>query len=45
MKHILGMAKSNLNLRGAKAQKLELDYLRLIYAVKGIREKDGIHFP
>jgi len=41
MKHILGMAKSHLDLRGAKAPKLELDYLRLIYAVKEIREKGG----
>lgn len=39
MKHILGMAKSHLDLRGAKAQKLELDYLRLVYAVKEIRRK------
>ena len=39
MKHILGMAKSHLDLRGAKAPKLELDYLHLIYAVKEIREK------
>ena len=38
MKHILGMAKSNLDLRGAKAPKLELDVLRLIVAVRTLRE-------
>lgn len=37
MKHILGMSKSHLDLRGAKSAKLELDYLRLVYAVKEIR--------
>ena len=37
MKHVLGMAKSHLDLKGAKAPKLELDYLRLVYAVKEIR--------
>lgn len=36
--HILGMAKSSLDLRGAKAQKLELDFLRLAYAVRDFRE-------
>jgi hypothetical protein len=30
MKHILGIAKSNLDLSGAKTSKLELDYLRLV---------------
>jgi hypothetical protein len=30
--YIFGMAKSSLNLIGAKRQKLELDYLRLAYA-------------
>lgn len=29
--YIFGMAKSSLNLIGAKRQKLELDYLRLVY--------------
>lgn len=38
MKHILGMAKSNLDLRGAKAPKLELDVLPLIVAVRTLRE-------
>ena len=38
MKHILGMAKSFLDLKGAKSQKLELDYLRLVYAVKDLRK-------
>lgn len=39
MKHVLGMAKSHLDLRGAKSAKLELDYLRLVYAVKEIRKR------
>ena len=39
MKHILGMAKSHLDLKGAKAPKLELDYLRLIYAVREMRKQ------
>ena len=30
--HVFGMAKSSLDLLGAKRQKLELDYLRLVYA-------------
>ena len=29
--HVFGMAKSSLDLLGAKRQKLELDYLRLVY--------------
>ena len=37
MRHILGMAKRHLDLRGAKAPKLELDFLRLAYAVQHIR--------
>ena len=37
MKHILGMAKSFLDLKGSRSQKLELDYLRLVYAVKDLR--------
>lgn len=37
MKHILGMAKSSLDLRGAKARNLELDVLRLVYAVHKLR--------
>lgn len=36
--HILGMAKSSLNLNGAKRNKLELDFLRLAYAVRDLRE-------
>lgn len=39
MKHVLGMAKSSLNLKGARSPKLELDYLRLVYAVKEIRKQ------
>ncbi len=42
MKHILGMAKSFLDLKGARSPKLELDYLRLVYAVKDLRQSgDG----
>jgi len=41
MKHIIGMAKRFLDLEGARAPKLELDYLRLVYAVKELR-KQGI---
>ena len=37
MRHVLGMARSHLNLNGAKREKLELDYLRLTYAVKDLR--------
>jgi hypothetical protein len=37
MRYVLGMAKSSLDLTGAKAQKLELDVLRLIYAVQHLR--------
>jgi len=33
MKHILGMAKSFEDLKGARSPILELDYLRLVYAV------------
>lgn len=39
MRYILGMAKRHLDLRGAKAPKLELDLLRLIYAVKDLRSR------
>lgn len=39
MRHVLGMAKSSTDLKGAKAPKLELDYLRLAYVVKDLREK------
>jgi hypothetical protein len=37
MKHVLGMAKSFLDFNGSKSQKLELDYLRLVYAVKDLK--------
>ncbi len=37
--HILGMAKSNLDLKGAKNQKTELDLLRLIYAVERMMKR------
>lgn len=39
MKHILGMAKSFLDLKGAKSPKLELDYLRLVFAVDDLRRR------
>lgn len=39
MKHILGMAEPNLDLVGVTAIELELDYLRLAYAVKEIRNR------
>jgi hypothetical protein len=37
MKRSFGMAKSPLDLRGAKARNLELDFLRLVYAVEHFR--------
>jgi hypothetical protein len=37
MKHVLGMAKSFLDLKGARRPGLELDYLRLVYAVNELR--------
>lgn len=37
--HIFGMAKSSLDLLGAKRQKLELDYLRLVYACQHYQAK------
>jgi hypothetical protein len=39
MTTILGMAKSGLDLRGAKSNKLELDVLRLIVAVRTIQAR------
>lgn len=39
MKHILGLAKSNLDLKGSKGPKVELDYLRLVYAVKEMKKQ------
>ena len=41
VKHVLGMSKSHLDLKGAKAPKLELDFLRLVYAVKHLRARGG----
>ena len=40
MRQIIGMAKSNLDLRGAKGPKLELDFLRLVYAVKEAKREN-----
>ena len=37
--HVLGMSKSNLDLKGAKGPKLELDYLRLVYAAKEFKKR------
>lgn len=37
MRYVLGMAKRHLDLRGAKAAKLELDFLRLLVAVRELR--------
>jgi len=37
-KCILGMAKSNLDLRGGKSRNLELDYLRLIYTISWLQD-------
>lgn len=39
VKHILGMSKSHLDLKGAKGPKLELDFLRLVYVVKELRAR------
>jgi|WetSurSiteA1Bulk_404760.scaffolds.fasta_scaffold46472_1 hypothetical protein len=39
MRHVLGMAKSHLDLKGAKGPKLELDFLRLVYSVMRLRQK------
>lgn len=42
--HILGMAKSCLDLKGAKSAKVELDFLRLVYSVQKLREKGDFAF-
>ena len=34
--HILGMAKSHMDLRGAKRPKLELDFLRIAFAISHV---------
>lgn len=39
MRHVLGMAKRHLDLRGAKAPKLELDFLRLLFAVRELQRR------
>ena len=38
MKHVLGMARPWADLEGARETKLELDYLRLVYAIKELRK-------
>lgn len=38
MKYILGMAKSYFDLKGGRRAGLELDYLRLLYAVNDLRK-------
>ena len=40
MKHILGMAKSYLDLKGSKTRNLELDFLRLLCGVSKLRGDD-----
>ncbi len=40
MHFVIGMAKSHLDLKGAKREKLELDFLRLAWAKK-CREEEG----
>ena len=40
--HIIGMAKSSLNLIGGKLKNLELDYLRLIYASQNCESSDKV---
>lgn len=40
MVKVFGMAKSSLDLNGAKRQKLELDLLRLVYTVKYYQDKN-----
>ena len=40
--HIIGMAKSSLNLIGGKLKNLELDYLRLIYASQQCKSSDKV---
>ena len=40
--HVLGMAKSCLDLRGAKAAKLELDFFKLLVAVERIIRDGGM---
>jgi hypothetical protein len=40
MKRVFGMAKSPLDLRGGKGRNLELDFLRLVYAVEHCRTSD-----
>lgn len=37
-KYVLGMVKRNLDLKGAKGPKLELDFLRLVYAIKELQK-------
>jgi len=39
MRYILGMAKSFEDLKGGRSSTLELDYLRLVYAVKKLRKR------
>jgi hypothetical protein len=39
LKHIFGMSKLYLDFKGAKGPKLELDYLRLLYAVKEMKKQ------
>lgn len=40
--YILGMAKSFLDLAGAKKEKLELDFLKILYAIKARKENEQV---
>lgn len=40
--YVLGMAKSSLNLKGAKSEKIELDFLRILHAIKTRKSNEQI---
>ncbi len=40
--YVLGMAKSSLNLKGAKSEKLELDFLRILHAIKTRKSNEQV---
>ncbi len=40
--YVLGMAKSSLNLKGAKSEKLELDFLRILHAMKTRKSNEQV---
>lgn len=41
LRQVLGMTKCHLDLKGAKHPKIELDFLRLLFAVREIRRNGG----